>query len=214
MPSNRGYNSLTASSRLKLIEAASELLGEQGYHAISARRIAERAGLKPQLVHYYFRSMEELVVAVFLKATEVFQARHDQALLADNPLRALWDLNRHENDSKRITEYIALSKGFPILREEMRKSGEHFRKLQTAVITDLFARRKLANPPISPAALGMMLAALARNFVIEGECGITGAHAEMYAMVDSVFKLFDPANTTDAAADLRLADPPLARSAA
>ena len=32
------------------------------YAAVTSRRLANKAGLKPQLVHYYFRTMEELFV--------------------------------------------------------------------------------------------------------------------------------------------------------
>ena len=208
MASNRGYSSINALSRHRLIEAAGDLLGEEGYHSISARRIAERAGLKPQLVHYYFRTMEELVVAVFLKATEIHQLRHEDAVRSANPLRAFWDMNRHQSEAGQVTEYIALGKVFPLLREEMCKSGEHFRTLQTDAIVELYARRKIENPPISPAALGMLLASLARNFAIERECGMSGAHAELFAVVESIFKLFDPpagsASGRDAAAGLAL----------
>jgi len=46
------------------VEAAEQLLREQGYVAISARQVADKAGLKPQLLYYYFRTMDELVLAV------------------------------------------------------------------------------------------------------------------------------------------------------
>ena len=51
--------------RAQLLEAAELLLLEEGYAAVTSRRVAAKAGLKPQLVHYYFRTMDDLFVAVF-----------------------------------------------------------------------------------------------------------------------------------------------------
>jgi len=92
MVANRGYNSTNAKTRQRLIEAASEILDEEGYPAFTARRIASRAELKPQLVHYYFRSMEELVVTVFKRSSASYFQLHDEALSSPRPLHALWRL--------------------------------------------------------------------------------------------------------------------------
>ena len=42
------------------MDAAEQLLLEEGYAAVTSRRVGARAGLKPQLVHYYFRTMDDL----------------------------------------------------------------------------------------------------------------------------------------------------------
>jgi AcrR family transcriptional regulator len=192
MASNRGYNSLASSSRLRLVEAASDLLATEGYLAISARRIADRAGLKPQLVHYYFRSMEELVVAVFHRSVVSYRRLHDQALASTHPLRALWQLNRHLPEAKRMTEYIALGKQYPILRDEMRASGENFRRIQVEAMERIFADRRISGMVISPAALAILMSSIARNLVIEGESGMSGAHAELEELVERLLDSFDP----------------------
>jgi len=85
MVATRGYQSIGAKTRLQLIEAASDVLGEEGYPAFTARRIASRAGLKPQLVHYYFRSMEELVVTGFQRSSAEYFQQHDRALSSSRP---------------------------------------------------------------------------------------------------------------------------------
>ena len=48
---------------------------EEGYAAVTSRRLANKAGLKPQLVHYYFRTMEELFLEVFRRRAEEGSAR-------------------------------------------------------------------------------------------------------------------------------------------
>ena len=44
-----------------LMDAAEQLLYEVGYAGVTTRRVAEAAGVKQGLVHYYFGSMEELL---------------------------------------------------------------------------------------------------------------------------------------------------------
>lgn len=192
MVANRGYDSLSSKSRLRLIEAASELLADQGYQAISARRIADKAGLKPQLVHYYFRSMEELVVAVYQRSSASYFRLHDQALSSPHPLRALWELNSHIPEARRMTEFIALGKLYPALRAEMRRTGENYRRLQIEAIERIFAERKIDDPWIAPDTLATLMSAIARNLVIEGEVGVSLGHTGLLELVEKMLDDFDP----------------------
>ena len=72
MKTNRRLGMENAKSRKLLVEAADNIMIEEGAHAISARRVADRAGLKPQLVHYYFKTMDDLLIAVFRRAQEEY----------------------------------------------------------------------------------------------------------------------------------------------
>lgn len=192
MASTPGTQARGSRSRLKLIEAAYDLLGEEGYHAFSARRVAQKAGLKPQLVHYYFRSMEELVVAVFQRSSAEYFRLHDEALSSRNPLRALWALNSNLPEGKRMTEYIALGKVYPALREAMRESGESFRQLQIEAMERIYAERGFDQMVIGPRGLVLLMSAVARNFVIEGEAGVELAHAEVRDLIAKFLDHFDP----------------------
>ena len=59
-----------AKNRGLLLDAAEQLMLEEGYAAVTSRRLASKAGLKPQLVHYYFRTMEDLFLEVFRRRAE------------------------------------------------------------------------------------------------------------------------------------------------
>lgn len=186
MAANRGFYSTGSKTRARLIDAAYDLLAEEGYVAISARRIAARADVKPQLVHYYFRSMEELAITVFQKSCAVYYRLHDEALSSSDPVRAIWDLNSNLPEAQRMFEYIALARQYPALREEMKQSGENFRALQTEAIRRGFEQRGVENPPVSPEALAGIMSAVARNFVIEGQVGVSSAHAEMRRFIEDL----------------------------
>ncbi|MET0365471.1 MAG: TetR/AcrR family transcriptional regulator [Sphingobium sp.] len=192
MAANRGFDVRNSRSRDLLIEATETLLAEVGGHAISARRVAEQAGLKPQLVHYYFRSMEDLLIATFDRATEQYMALHDQALAAPYPLRAIWTLNRvNRSDTRRNIEFVALGNSFERLRERMLETGEHFRALQIRAVEQALEKAS-GKSPYSAAGIAMLIAAVARTIVMESRLGISLAHAELGELMESILDEIEP----------------------
>ena len=114
-------------SRAMLIEAAVEIIRTEGYGALSARRLAEKVGLKRQIVHYYFRTIEELLLSVVRFYGDSGLARMREAL-RDDPLHALWAV---EPDSSATTfAFVAMASHQPVVRAEMRRYMEARRKIQ------------------------------------------------------------------------------------
>ncbi|HEY6427499.1 MAG TPA: helix-turn-helix domain-containing protein, partial [Acidimicrobiales bacterium] len=70
MTTNRRIGAETSKTRTVLLDAAEKLMLEEGYAAVTSRRVAAAAGLKPQLVHYYFRTMDDLFLALFRRRAE------------------------------------------------------------------------------------------------------------------------------------------------
>ena len=73
-----------------LLDAAERLLVSEGYAAISTRRLAQEAGVNHGLVHYYFGSMEELLVQVLERFTARLIARQREMYGADEPFIERW----------------------------------------------------------------------------------------------------------------------------
>src|ERR1700731_1138234 len=96
MTSARRIGAPDAKNRTLLLDVAERLMIEEGYAAVTSRRLASRAGLKPQLVHYYFRTMEELFLEVFRRRGEEALEVHAQMLQSPQPLWALWAI-RHRS---------------------------------------------------------------------------------------------------------------------
>src|SRR4051794_19459132 len=82
----------SSATRTALVDATEQLLREQGFAAITSRIIAAKAGLKPQLIHYYFNSMDDLYVEVFRRGAEADFERLKLAMTAEHPIRAMWEL--------------------------------------------------------------------------------------------------------------------------
>ncbi|MCH0565200.1 MULTISPECIES: TetR/AcrR family transcriptional regulator [unclassified Streptomyces] len=55
-------------TRARLLRAAAELIVEDGWGTVSTRRVADRAGVRPGLVHYHFQSVDNLLVEAALQA--------------------------------------------------------------------------------------------------------------------------------------------------
>ncbi|WP_433680344.1 TetR/AcrR family transcriptional regulator [Nocardia sp. CA-119907] len=49
-------------TRARLMAAAIELVAEYGWGAVSTRMVAERAGVRPGVVHYHFHSVTDLLI--------------------------------------------------------------------------------------------------------------------------------------------------------
>src|SRR3954468_759014 len=67
--------SARAAAEEALFDAAERLLVERGYAGITTRKLAERAGVNHGLVHYYFGSMEDLLLRVVERFTEQLSER-------------------------------------------------------------------------------------------------------------------------------------------
>src|SRR5689334_4579346 len=86
---NRGFE--VADTKQAILDATEAIMREEGYAAVSSRRVAERAGYKSKLVHNHFRSMDELFLALFRRSEEAFLASQARALASPHPLREIWN---------------------------------------------------------------------------------------------------------------------------
>ncbi|GGQ73942.1 TetR/AcrR family transcriptional regulator [Couchioplanes azureus] len=62
-------------ARQRLLRAATELIAERGWSAISTRLLAERAGVAPGVVHYHFPSVQALLSEAALGAARSLTAQ-------------------------------------------------------------------------------------------------------------------------------------------
>ena len=98
-----------------------------------------------------------------------------------------------------MTEYVALAQIYPALREEMRTTGESFRRSQIDAMERVYADRGLDRSRIGLPGLMLLMSPLARSFVIEREARVTLAHAEVEDLIMRLLDRFDPLGEVDAA---------------
>jgi AcrR family transcriptional regulator len=76
---------LPSDNRAKILEAAFAVLSRDGYENVSIKDIAEEAGVAQGLVHYYFKSKQQLVLAVLFEVCrkmDVYTAEGTEGALA------------------------------------------------------------------------------------------------------------------------------------
>jgi TetR/AcrR family transcriptional regulator len=199
MKGSRRLGMENARSRAQLVEAADSILIEEGAHAISARRVADRAGLKPQLVHYYFKTMDDLLIAVFRRAQEDYLQRHEHALGGERPLDAIWKMNNEPEGTRRMMEFIALAGRRDAVRAVILESAARFRKLQIAAIERVLKERGADRAEFPPAGVALLMATVSRGLVMEETLGLTQGHAELRAIMKRLLRSIEDSPAGEAA---------------
>ncbi|MGA2835592.1 MAG: helix-turn-helix domain-containing protein [Acidimicrobiales bacterium] len=183
MVSNRRIGAEDSKSRAALLDAAEQIMLEEGYAAVSSRRIAERAELKPQLVHYYFRTMDDLFLAAFRRRAEIGLGRLTKILESGQPLRALWDFGDDPTGTALNMEFVALANHRKAIRSEIARYGELFRAKQAAALAAVMEERGIDTDRFPPLAVMTVMTGVSQILVLEESLGMDTGHAETRAMV-------------------------------
>ena len=172
-------------TRGALLDAAERLMLEEGYAAVTSRRVAAGAGLKPQLVHYYFRTMDDLFLALYRRGAEQGLERQTRALASDQPLWSLWDLSRDPRGTVLTMEFVALANHRREIRAEFAASAERYRTEQVRGLAVVLERYGIGAGQLPPVVLSVLMTSVAQELVIEQEsAGMTTGHAETVAFVE------------------------------
>jgi TetR/AcrR family transcriptional regulator len=201
MTSPRRIGAEDSKSRTSLLDAAQALMLEEGYAAVTSRRVAAKAGLKPQLVHYYFRTMDDLFLALFRRGAEHNLERQARALASPQPLRALWDFSSDPAGATLTMEFTALANRRPAIRAEIANYAEQFRHQQAEALSDVFRAYGIDPEELPPVAVLVVMSSIPRIMLIEQALGMTTGHAETIALVEHYLTRFDgdrPAPEPDA----------------
>jgi TetR/AcrR family transcriptional regulator len=159
----------------------------EGYAAVTSRRVAASAGLKPQLVHYYFRTMDDLFLALFRRGAERALQAQAQALASDQPLWALWELSRDTRGTALTMEFVALANHRKAIRAEIAASAERFRAAQLSGLEAALEHAEVDLGHVPPIVLAVLMTSLSTFLVIERETlGMTSGHAETVRVVEEL----------------------------
>ncbi len=181
--------------RSKFLDAAEDLIREEGYAAASARAIAERVGMKHQAIFYYFGSQDELLLEVFRRSARQHRERLEVALRSSNPIRGMWDIARDTNSTGVAIEFMALANHNNLIRDEIAKNAREIRHLEAVAISAYLKKRGI-NPQLSPEIVSILTNASARLLVQESALGIDVGHKMYEKMVEESFRAFEADGAT------------------
>ena len=188
MTSARRIGAPDAKNRGLLLDAAEQLMLEEGYAAVTSRRLANKAGLKPQLVHYYFRTMEDLFLAVFRRRAEEALEVHAQLLLSPQPLWALWRFGTDPAFTRISMEFMALANHRKEMRAEIAYYAERFRDEQRQAVTAALQRYGVNSEDVPPVVWTVLMTSLSRFLVLEQAIGMSSGHAETLELVETYLR--------------------------
>lgn len=181
-------------SRALLIEAAADIILTEGYAALCARRLAEKVGLKRQIVHYYFRTMDELLLAVIRHYGEQGLARFAEAFASEDPLRVIWETRA--DSSATSTAFMAMASHSPLIKAEVLQYLEAFKQLQVqAVEKYLEATGKVIGLPAEAAVI--ILQSVSQALASETALGTITGHETVKAVVEQWLRSVEDRQAVD-----------------
>lgn len=187
MSTNRRIGAETSKVRAVLLDAAERLMLAEGYAAVTSRRVAAQAGLKPQLVHYYFRTMDELFLAAYRRRAEQGLERLAEVLGSDQPLWSLWEMSRDQRGTALTMEFVALANHRKAMRAEIAASAERFRSELQAGIREVLGRYGIGKDVWPPLVFAVLMTGVSQILVIEeASLGVSTGHPETVAFVEQL----------------------------
>ena len=165
---------------------------QEGYAAVSTRRVAKEVGLTPALVHYYFKTTDDLLVALYRRSTERNLEQLTAALNSDKPLQALWDLSSNAVRTGLTMEFRALANHRKAIGVEIAKYAEYARGLQAHAISRVLDRAQVDQTLFTPAGVTVLIAGIARALVMEEGVGITAGHEDARAIIEWLLQRLEP----------------------
>ena len=172
------------------MDAAERLLIKDGHAGLSTRRVAEEAQVNHGLVHYYFGSMEELLMQVLERFTAALIERQRAMYSAEGPFiekwRAAWRFQEQDLEAgypKVWLELQAMAWSDTRMRERLFAINREWR----AVLFEAFDRgRREFDAELPPTdALVALVMMIAQGAQLESLLGIDDGHTELLSWIDA-----------------------------
>jgi AcrR family transcriptional regulator len=173
------------------LDAAERLLIEVGHAGITTRRLAREAGLNQGLVHYYFGSLDEVLVQALERFTTRLIERQRAMYEADVPFIEKWRMAMGflEEDlaagyPKIWLELQALGWNRPEIRDRVGRVNAEWRE----VLTDAFGKAAdeygLEPEEFPLDAVVSLVMTFNQGIHLERLSGISDGHQELLAWID------------------------------
>jgi AcrR family transcriptional regulator len=171
-----------------LLDAAERLLIERGHAALTTRSVAAEASVNHGLVHYYFGSMEELLLQVLERFTDRLVERQRAMYEADVPFLEKWRTAMRwlEQDveagyPKVWWELQAMAWNHPEMRDRLVRVDAAWRSLLRTHFASALDEYGVDFPLEAMVAL---VIAFNKGIQIEQLSGISAGHRELLDWID------------------------------
>jgi AcrR family transcriptional regulator len=174
------------------LDAAERLLVQVGHAGITTRRLAEEAGLNHGLVHYYFGSMEEVLVRVLERFTDRLIERQREMYATPTPFLDKWreamrylDEDLKSGYQKVWLELQALAWNRPELQSRIALVNGKWRAVLTEAFTPAIERYGIDTQTFPVAAIISLVMTFNQGIILERHSGMFEGHATLLDAIDS-----------------------------
>lgn len=187
-----GRPSIREANVVAFLDAAERLLIREGAAGISTRQLAREAGQNHGLVHYYFGSIDELLLQTLERFTARIMDRQRAMYETDAPFIQKWRtaIGFIEGDlaagfPKVWAELEALAWDKPELRDRLNGLNDSWRSLLRDALALAIEEYDLDRSSFSAEAWAALVMQFNKGLLYERLLGFDRGHAEMLAAIDS-----------------------------
>lgn len=186
-----GDGAVELSPKEKLLDAAERLLITVGQAAVTTRLVSQEAGVNHGLVHYYYGSMEELLLSVLERFTARLIVRQRAMYAADTPFLAKWRkaMGFLEEDlaagyPKIMLELEAMGWSRPPMRKRIAAVLDEWRQVLTEAFTTAMEHYGIADGPLGVEAMVALVMTFNQGIFLERLSDVSHGHAALLRAID------------------------------
>jgi len=175
----------------QFLDAAERLLLRVGYAGITTRKLAEEAGLNHGLVHYYFGSMQELLLQVLERFTDRLIERQEEMYAAPGPFLDKWraamrylDEDEESGYSKVWYELQAMGWNDPEIRKRVANVDRAWFKVITKALDKAMDEYGLDRTQFPLEAVVTLVGTFNEGITLQRLSGIRSGHSALLKAID------------------------------
>lgn len=167
-----------------ILDATEKLMVDEGYAAVSTRRIAQELGLNAATIHYYYPTTDDVFIALHRRMTDRQLEEVGRVLSSDNPLAAFWQFQSGWAQTALGVEFLALSNHRKTIRDTLASATDEARQANARAIEAAVGRMAMGSATLPPVVVTTVLVAIGRLLANEERVGITSGHHEVRHFVE------------------------------
>lgn len=175
-------------TRKLILDMTQKIMLEEGYAAVSTRRVAQELGINGATVHYYFATTDDLFAALHQRMTSSQLEDLEEVLNSASPLEALWTFQMESDQSALGVEFIALSNHRKAMRPVLAGVTNEARQAQAKALKPVIESLGLDANLLPPVALATIVVAVTRTLKNEERVGISTGHDEVRAFCEHLLR--------------------------
>lgn len=185
-------------TRERILDAATQLLQDEGVVGISTRRVAQLADANQALIHYYFGSIDNLMYEVVGRIADRFVAQYERAFSESGSYIDKWraEIDAVKADSNGVRQQKVWFEAMAVVINDPAKT-ERYRELQRtrtrsilerAVTDELQRHNPAADVEPEAEAISALLSLVRTGLTIDVLLGSTKGHDAALALVEELLE--------------------------